>query len=91
LVDKYAHQKRRAPEFELHDFFGQILRIFIVDIPSSPEADIEEETVIYAAIHPANVIQSSPGRPGVHYYKDMKPVEIVDLELVQCVVGRIRD
>jgi hypothetical protein len=47
-IDKFAHLPRRAPEFELQDFFGQILRFVIVDIPHSPIHEIEADSFIYA-------------------------------------------
>ena len=34
LVDKYANQLHQAPEFELHNFYGQILRFLVFDIPT---------------------------------------------------------
>ena len=53
LVDKYANQRRQAPEFELQDFYEQILRFLVVDIPDSQaQADLEIETgsLVYAVI-----------------------------------------
>ena len=50
-VDKFAHLPYRAPEFELQDFFGQILHFIIVDIPHSPIYKIKAGSFIYALIN----------------------------------------
>jgi hypothetical protein len=50
-VDKFAHLPCRAPEFELQDFFGQILCFIIVNIPHSPIHEIQAKSFIYAFIN----------------------------------------
>jgi hypothetical protein len=44
---------------------------------------------IYAIIQSVKV--SEKDSFGIHYYKELGPIMIVDLNVVQCVVGRIRD
>ena len=92
LVDKYANQRRRAPEFELQDFYGQILRFLVVDIPDSQaQADLEIETgsLAYAVIRQINLLDEIAG--GIKYYKDLGPIIFVDLNQVKCVIGRVMD
>jgi hypothetical protein len=92
-VDKYANQRRRAPEFELHNFYGQILRFLVVDIPDSPQADhgIEAKSLAYAVpvIRQVKLLDEVTG--GIKYYKDLGSVVFVDLNQVKCVIGRIMD
>jgi hypothetical protein len=90
-VDKFAHLPRRAPEFELQDFFGQILRFVIVDIPHSPVHDIEANSFIYAFINQVKISEPATNQWGINYYEDLGPTEFVDLNQVKCVVGRIKD
>ena len=90
-VDKFAHQRHRAPEFELQDFFGQILRFLIVNIPHSPEHGIEADSFMYAVIKQVKISESSTNHCRINYYEDMGPVALVDLNQVKCVVGRIMD
>ena len=85
------HQRRREPEFELRNFFGQILRLFVINIPASPQHEIREDSFIYAAIHQANISEPATDHCGINYYQQLGPVVVVDLSSVQCVVGRIRD
>jgi hypothetical protein len=104
LIDIHAHAKKRRPVFEPRNFFGQLLRIFIVDIPEplqglqradraeapdEEDADVQQTQWIYAVIRSVKIIDTDSF--GINYYEEMGEIEIVDLEMVQCVVGRIRD
>jgi hypothetical protein len=103
-VDIYAHIKRKKSKFELRDFFGQLLRIFVVDVPDSLQAtenseqmtrqgeedeDMSPKQWVYAVIRSVKVIETD--NFGINYYEELGPIEVVDLSTIQCVVGRIRD
>jgi hypothetical protein len=88
---RYAHQQNWTPEFELQDFFGQILCFLIVNIPPSPEHSIEAKSFIYAAIHEVRISEPATDRCRINYYQDLGPMVLVDLDQVKCVVGCIRD
>jgi hypothetical protein len=90
-VDKFAHRRRQVPQFELRDFFGQILRFLIVDIPHAPEHGIEADSFIYAAIKQVKISEPATDRCRINYYEDLGPTELVDLDQVKCVIGRIMD
>ena len=90
-VDKFAHLPHRTPEFELQDFFRQILRFIIVDIPHSPIHKIKADSFIYAFIHQVNILEPATNQCGINYYKDLGPTEFVDLNQINCVVGHIKD
>ena len=78
------------PKFELHNFYGQILRFLVVNIPDS-QADhgIEAQSLAYAVIRQVNLLDEVAG--GIKYYKDLGPIVSVDLNQVKCVIGRIMD
>ena len=88
LVDRYAHQKRRKPEFELKNFFSQLKCILVLELPSSAKLNLAAPTMIILAL-----IQGIKATltNGIYYYKIPGIDEIVDLTTVQCVVGRIQD
>ncbi|KIL55189.1 hypothetical protein M378DRAFT_53490, partial [Amanita muscaria Koide BX008] len=88
LVDIYAHIKRRKPKFKPCDFFGQLLRIFVVKIPDELQGSTPTHW-IYAVIQSVKV--SEKDSSGIQYYKELGSIMVVDLNVVQCVVGRIRD
>jgi hypothetical protein len=72
------------------DFFGQLLQILVIDVPAAPQIGINtEEKIILAAIRPVKVMERTSN--GIVFYKDYGPVEVVDLNVIQCVVGRIWD
>ena len=88
LVDRYARRKRRIPEFEVQNFFGQLQRILVLELPSTPRLNIAmPTTVILALIKNVKVTLTD----SVYYYKGFGADEVVDLTTVQCVVGRIWD
>jgi hypothetical protein len=102
LVDIHARVKRKRPEFEPRIFFGQLLRVFVVEIPEAlqeaeqaeEESDKEDANLratqwIYAVIRSVKILETDAF--GTNYYEEMAEIEIVDLEMVQCVIGRIRD
>jgi hypothetical protein len=101
LVDIYAHVQRKKSKFELRNLFGQLLRVFVVDIPEALRgaegaeeldeegADLQPTQWIYAVIRSVKI--SEMDSFGINYYEETGEIEIVDLEMVQCVVGRIRD
>jgi hypothetical protein len=89
LVDKFAHQRRRTSEFELRDFYGQLLRLLIINIPESQNDRVHPQTLVYALIKSVKLIDSTAD--GIKYYENFGSMEFVDLNQVKCVVGRIMD
>ena len=88
LVDRYACQKRRTPEFELQNFFGQLQHILVLELPSTPQLNLATPTTIILALI-KNV--KATLMDNVYYYKELGANEVVDLTTVQCIVGRIWD
>lgn len=88
LVDRHARHMRRTPDFEEQDFFGQLGRILILELPSARKLHLAEPTTIIVA-----VIREVKAKlkDGIYYYKEFGADEVVDLETIQCVVGRIQD
>ena len=88
LVDRYACQKRRTPEFELQNFFGQLQCILVLELPSMPRLNLAMPiTIILALIKNVKATLTD----NVYYYKELDVNEVVDLTTVQCVVRRIWD
>ena len=90
-VDKFAHLPRRAPEFELRNFFGQILLFLIINIPPSPKHQINANSFMYAVIKQVKISEPATGQCRINYYEDLGPVVLVDLNQVKCTVGCIMD
>ncbi|KAH9917212.1 hypothetical protein B0H21DRAFT_702860 [Amylocystis lapponica] len=90
LVDKYATQRRRTPEFVPQDFYGQLRRIFVLELPPSAELRTDEaSTLLLAAIQSVKTQEASDVQQV--FYKDDGALDVVDLASIQCVVGRVYD
>ena len=90
-IDKFAHQPCRVPEFELQDFFGQVLLFITINIPSFPKHGIQPNTLAYAIIKHAKISEPATDHYMINHYKDLGPKEFVDLSQVKCIVGCIMD
>ena len=89
LVDKYARQKKRRPEYEMKTFYGQLQHIFVVSLPSDARLSITEPAIhILASIRTCKVERSNPVLD-IHYYSKLGGLDILDITCIQCVVGRI--
>ena len=88
-VDKFAHRPCQAPQFELQDFFGQVLCFLVVNIPPSLNHGIEAQSLVYAVIDEIKVLDH--GTTLYRFYQATGPNVIIDLNQVQCVIGQIFD
>jgi hypothetical protein len=89
LVDRFAHQQCQTSEFELHDFFGQVLRLLIISIPDSQNDQVQPQMLVYALIKSVKLINLTAD--GIKYYEGFGPMEFVNLNQVKCVIGWIMD
>ena len=87
-VDRHACRARKTPDFEEQNFFGQLGRILVLELPSAPKLHLTEPTTVIVAI-----VRGVKAKlmDGIYYYKDFGPDGVVDLETIECVVGRIKD
>ena len=96
--------KTKKPKFKLHNFFRQLLRIFVIDVPDSLQTtenseqmtwqgekneDLSPKQWVYGVIHSVKIIEMD--NFGINYYKELGPIKVVDLTTIQCVVGWICD
>ncbi|KIK53729.1 hypothetical protein GYMLUDRAFT_63600 [Collybiopsis luxurians FD-317 M1] len=89
LVDLNARRQTAAPCFEKQIFFGQLENIIVVTVPATTALGLESDTLfILAAIQKCKVVGSNAR--GVHYYEQMGGLEVVDITVVQCLVGRVK-
>ena len=79
---------RKTPDFEEQNFFGQLGCILILELPSAQKLHLAKPTMVIVA-----VIWEVKAKlkDGIYYYKEFGLDEVVDLETIQCVVGRIQD
>jgi len=69
-----------------------VLRFIVVNIPLSIDHGIEAQSLIYAAIDEVKVLDHAYGTNLYgRFYQATGPIAFVDLNQVQCVIGRIFD
>ena len=91
LVDRNAHYAKRRIILDSQIFFRQLQHIFIVSLPASLALGLKiRTTIILAAVHTCfnPRIQSDNG---MHYYSREGHLEVVNMECVKCLVGRVKD
>ncbi|KAJ7637883.1 hypothetical protein DFH06DRAFT_1002012 [Mycena polygramma] len=89
LVDQNARSRRLAPRFQLTNFYGQLQNIFVVKLPPVEEFNLAEETtLILAAVTRCTIIGHND--LDMHYYREEGPLQVIDINSVQCLVGRIK-
>jgi hypothetical protein len=88
FVDRNARHLKKAPDFEERNFFGQLGRILVLELPMAQKLHLTEPTTVIVA-----VIREVKAKliDGIYYYEEFGADEVVDLETIQCVVGRIKD
>jgi hypothetical protein len=95
LVDKYARQLRRRPEYELRTFYGQLQHIYVVRFKGlcTDLGLSEAPTIFLAAIKTCtlNDLDLQLRRLDIRFYSSEGAVHVVDITSLQCLVGRVRD
>jgi hypothetical protein len=59
-----------------------------LELPSSQRLNLDEPTTVIVAL--IREVKATL-RNGIYYYKNFGGDEVVDLDALQCVVGRVRD
>jgi hypothetical protein len=71
--------------------YGQLQSIFVLPLPADSTLGLmHESTRILALITPC-VLEQSSLSVGIPYYSKVGPPEVVDLQSIQAVVGRVQD
>ena len=73
----------------MQTFFGELQRIVRISLPATPYLNLENPGTLFLAI--VRQCNATRSRGGFWEYATLGGLEVVDLGLVQCVVGRIFD
>lgn len=87
-VDRHARNRRKTPEFEEKIFFGQLNRILLIELPPEPWLALAEPTTLILAL--VQEVKTT-SKDGIYSYKEFGVEEVVDLDTVQYVIGRVKD
>ncbi|KZV73981.1 hypothetical protein PENSPDRAFT_711539 [Peniophora sp. CONT] len=92
LADQRPRDRNEANAvYEKETCFGRLHHLFCVKIKADPAAGLlEPETVLFAGVTPCKVTNKHDVLD-IHVYKDESVTEeLVDLDCVMCLVGRMR-
>ena len=82
------------PDFEAVVHYGQLLDIFVIHLPSSPVLHLETDTtLILACIKQYRIPRNQHLTPlNIQYHtpQDSLLVEVVDLQTLSAVIGRVQ-
>ncbi|PPR06620.1 hypothetical protein CVT24_001708 [Panaeolus cyanescens] len=87
-IDRNASRPGHPSNFYTKTFFGQIEKVIVFDLPAHPDIPAAQEPKIAAVA----LINQTPttSQHGHYWYRRFSSREIVDLNTVKCVVGRIK-
>jgi hypothetical protein len=84
------HHKNRQPDYEKQYFFGQLEAIYEIELPRHSLLESTAQVLVLAAIRPCDARLNLSSK-FYTYEEPLKPIEVVDLQTIECVVGRIHD
>lgn len=100
-VDIHERQRQRKPVYELQTFYGRLDHIFLLKFQDHATrralelsaTDLDTDVIILAAIQTCNLGPDDPNLRGldIHFYSTQGALHIVDVNSVQCLVGRVKD
>jgi hypothetical protein len=91
LIDKNARYPKRPVILEPCIFFGQLQNIFLINLMPSPALGLGEKTTLILAAIRTCADPRIRAENNIYYYSREGYLEIVDMECVQCLVGRVKD
>ena len=95
LLDRFARQARRQPEYELRTFYGQLQHIYVVQFKDPrPALGLDEPTTVFLAAIRTCILDNPDSQLqglDVQFYSKEGGLDVVDITSLQCLVGRIRD
>ncbi|EJD35525.1 hypothetical protein AURDEDRAFT_75228 [Auricularia subglabra TFB-10046 SS5] len=91
-VDRHARHRNVESEFDTTAFFGQLLRIFVLELPPLPEYEHPlKQTALLAEVQECHGL-TEPDRAGVRYFDgSLATAQVIDLACIECLVGRMED
>ena len=84
------HRPRVTPQFEATECFSQLKSIVKFDLPLGVTPQVTKTmTLVLTLIQSTEVSYETPLK--IPYYKELGCLEAVDMSMVMCVVGRVKD
>lgn len=92
-VDEFARRKRSRPKYVLKTFFGQLQHLYTIEFQAACDGLGTDgpTTIIFAAIRNCVIESEGPEGVDVHYYSKEGRLHFIDVNSIQCLVGRVKD
>jgi len=90
-VDKNARYSKKPVVLEPQVLFGQLQNIFVIGLKPSPALKLVKKTTLIVAAIRSCAYPQVRNENGTYHYLREGPMEVVDMNCVQCLVGRIKD
>lgn len=88
-MDIHARRHAATPSFTRETKFGQLERLYVVNLNATPQLSLDHATtLIFASIRPCK-IEAHHGVLDIHYFSNFSTAALVDVTCIQCVVGTI--
>ncbi|KAF9034604.1 hypothetical protein BJ165DRAFT_1356338 [Panaeolus papilionaceus] len=85
-IDLDARHVHPPERMAMRTFFGQLKCIVVINLPATPFVNLTEPSTVVLAI----ILQTPTDKIGEAFtYRNSTVEEVVDLDRVQCVVGRV--
>lgn len=97
LVDIHANNRRAPSEWQKQSFFGQLQHILQVQLPACPHLNRSDSSlrspsvILLAGIRTCTLEERDDLGLKFRFYRSMGGFEVVDMNSVQCLIGRIKD
>jgi hypothetical protein len=88
-VDRNERNHRAEPEMVDRNFWGQLLKILVIELDEEQAALLGQPTARPVALAIIRRVDAKKNQHGIVSYKHEQQVDVVDLNSLQCVVGRM--
>jgi hypothetical protein len=88
-VDQNERNHRAEPEMVDRDFWGQLLKMFVINLNNDQAKLLGQSTARPVALAIIRRVDAKKNQHGIISYKHEQQLDVVDLNSIQCVVGRV--
>jgi hypothetical protein len=85
----HERNHHREPEMVDRDFWGQLLKIFVLQLTDEQAQSLGQPTARPVVLASIRRVDAKKSKYGIVSYKHERGLDVVDVNSLQCVVGRV--
>jgi hypothetical protein len=89
LVDKNERYRNLPIQMECRDFWGQLLKIIVVNLDDAQARSLQLDSARRVVLGVIRRAKAKENKNGIVCFKSYGQLDIVDLNCIQCTVGRV--